>query len=49
MGEWHSQKDLEAIKEVLAETHDTVYTDGAFKEPSGLTANGGFTATLKQS
>jgi len=49
VGEWHSQKDLEAIKEVLAETHDTVYTDGAFKEPSGLTANGGFTATLKQS
>lgn len=47
VGEWHSQKDLAEIKEALAETHNTIYTEGAFKEPSGLTANGGFTAELK--
>lgn len=47
VGEWHSQKDLEAIKEILAETHNTTYKDGAFKEPSGLIANGEFVADLK--
>jgi FkbM family methyltransferase len=47
IGEWHSQKDLAIIKDVLKDTHDVVYTDGAFKDGSGAVANGGFTATLK--
>jgi FkbM family methyltransferase len=48
MGEWHSQKDLIRIKEVLKDTHDTVYTDGVhFKDVRGEVANGGFTAVLK--
>ncbi len=47
VGEWHSQADLAAIKELLAETHNATFTDGAFKEPSGLIANGEFVAELK--
>ncbi len=49
VGEWHSQKDLAVIKEILEETHNTTYTNGAFKEPAtGFTANGGFFAELKE-
>lgn len=48
VGEWHSQADLARIKEALSLTHDAVYTDGAFREPSGLIANGGFAAELKK-
>lgn len=47
VGEWHSQDDLARIKVALEETHDVVYTDGFFKESTGLTANGGFTADVK--
>lgn len=48
VGEWHSQKDLALIKEILKDTHDCTFTEGAFKEPSGLIANGGIVADLKQ-
>ena len=47
VGEWHSQDDLARIKAVLAETHDTTFVDGAFKELNGAIANGEFTAELK--
>lgn len=46
VGEWHSQSDLARIKETLADTHNATFTDGAFKESSGLIANGEFIADL---
>jgi FkbM family methyltransferase len=48
IGEWHSQKDLAIIKEVLKDTHNTTFEDGFFTEPAtGLKANGNFYAELK--
>lgn len=57
LGEWHSQKDLAIIKEVLKDTHDTTFVDGFFKEPEtpsnvtagvvGLPANGNIISILK--
>lgn len=48
IGEFHSQKDLVLIKEALEKTHDVMYIDGAFKQPDGQVANGGFFAELKE-
>lgn len=48
IGEWHSQKDLAIIKDVLKDTHNTIFSDGFFKEPAtGLPANGNILAVLK--
>jgi FkbM family methyltransferase len=48
LGEWHSQKDLTAVKETLKDTHNVTIEDGFFVEPAtGLKANGNFYAELK--
>jgi FkbM family methyltransferase len=47
IGEFHSQKDLALIKSALEETHEVTYVDGAFKQPDGQVANGGFFAELR--
>jgi FkbM family methyltransferase len=48
IGEWHSQRDLAIIKDVLKDTHNTTFTDGFFKEPAtGLPANGNIMAIIK--
>ena len=45
--EWHSQKDLARIKEVLKDTHNCKFIDGYFKEADGTAANGNIIAELK--
>ncbi len=47
MIEWHSQKDLERIKEALKDTHSCTFVDGFFKEENGTPANGNIVAELK--
>lgn len=48
IGEWHSQKDLVLIKEILQDTHDCVFQPAPyFTDLQGLPANGNIYAKLK--
>lgn len=48
IGEWHSQKDLERIKDILKDTHKCKFEPAPhFKDLAGEPANGGIYAELK--
>ncbi len=48
LGEWHSQKDLARIKEILKDTHDCIFEPAPhFTDLQGKPANGGIYAKLK--